>query len=170
MINKINCILVSVFLVTFFNGCSVFADKKNISQKQSNPKEVIKEDGWLITGLKNSKKSEERRVSKGLTNEGLIVFVTNYKPEGEIEVEKGQFSGTDLQKLGLSTYIFFVEEITAYDVNEKVFCYIVEIRAKDMNFSTALFFFDSDGNGTFEIVKNDSPSSKIQIPEWAKNL
>jgi hypothetical protein len=144
------------------------------NQQDASPK-VIKEGGWLIPGLSESKVKEARRRYQGY--EGMEVYFTVLKPQRDIVT---QFTPEELEhKARVLTFHnrhWLVDDITQYDINHQVFCYMVSVSMVDLSgpdktlvrymASTGIVYYDEDGDGKFETLDLGNNLRPPHIPQW----
>jgi hypothetical protein len=151
------------------------ASKSN-DEEQNRSLKIIKKDGWTIPGLKQSEIKKPRHSNDSVS--GQKIFFTVLEPKQDVITE---FAPDTLQQKAplLLNKKWLVDSITQYDINNRIFCYKVFLSIVDTNVSgevntrygasTAIVYYDEDGDGKFETLDLEDNLARPRIPQWLQN-
>ena len=161
------------------DGESVKLLDEIVNVKLAPPREpirLVKEGGWEIPGLAQSRPIRPRETLK--TRDRTVErHWTLYEPGAEIFMER-PFELTAKQKApGLKTEGLKISSIEEHDIEGRRYCYVVRTQeilrdeATNARKYPATFedflYYDEDGDGKFETLEEGlSVMSRPRIPEW----
>jgi len=131
---------------------------------------IIRNEGWEIPGLKNSRLTRERTNFKSVNGRQIFSTVFTTAMDENAALDSDFF--TDDERLTLHFFpqgmSIITRQVVALDAGGKPFCYIVEFSPRGVSAIITLFFYDNDGDGRFETVSAQSENETTKFPEWVK--
>jgi hypothetical protein len=141
---------------------------------------TVKENGWKIPGLSQSRITDPRRlVPKGYGVSGIQLHLTVLKPKREF-IETISLYGLkdDGKTLVIGERRGAVKSIIKCDIDNRVFAYIVQFvavlydpqsRRGGYGGIYGAQYFDNNGDGIFESYEPGAPfvTPALRVPEWA---
>lgn len=126
---------------------------------------VIKEEGWEIPGLKNSKVIESRK-----SESNNLITTKAYALNKRIVIKPTFLTDKELEVLRVFKGELVVYQLWGFEFEGRSFCYLLFVNPPGMGANIRLRFFDSDGDGKFESVDNGDGKSTYTpyIPDWVK--
>ncbi len=149
------------------------------SVRQSNIRRVVKEQGWEIIGLRQSRVVEPRHIFEGYGEKPAPIYATAFKPNqgfvAEVPLYYRLLEGGEV--LAITEQSISIRSIVRYDVHEKIFCYFVRGVAAFYDKKSGhggyggeygLLYYDNDGDGKFESFEQGGhiPPFIPQVPKW----
>lgn len=140
-------------------------------------KPVVKQSGWKIPGLEQSKITDARkRLPKGYGPVSVPLYLTVYKPKRNFITTISLYGLKSDQTITVSDRKVLIDGIIKCDLDGRVFMFIVRctIILEEPNGRTGysgqfgLHYFDDDGDGKFESFEGGAPfvTPDLRIPEW----
>jgi hypothetical protein len=145
---------------------------------QGKIKRIINEQGWKIPGLAQSQIVAPRGLVFIQDEKSLDVYSTWYKPKREVTTEIPSYWLTDDgEVLKTRTQTVAIQEIMRYDIEGRIFSYMVVGTAKFYDQKTGhggyggqftLYYYDDDGDGRIETYEPGGIPYKPRLPKWVK--
>ncbi len=165
--------------VVIFLFLAASANSQTLPSPISDPSDiakVIKEKGWDIPGLQQSRVLSRGIVAKGSLTGGPV-HITRFRPEQEFIVSIPTFSLSDDRKtLFLEQRDGEVNLIFKCEVNNRVFAYVVQLvevfydsknRRSGYGEIYGAHYYDNDGDGRFESYEPGHGYVKdLRVPGW----
>jgi hypothetical protein len=151
------------------------------SPTRSKWERVIKEGGWEIPGLAQSEIVDQRHSFKGYSEKPVPqLYVIAFKPSRKVIVALPQYFFRNDEEMVVRENQIEVRSIEQFDVNKKVFCYVVGGLIVISNKITGesgyagifiAVYYDNDGDGKFEAYDlRGVPAPFIpKIPKWVSH-
>ena len=165
--------------VVIFLFLSASANSQTLPSPTPDPSDipkVVKEKGWDIPGLQESRVLSRRIVPKGSLGGGAV-NTTGFKPKQELIVSIPTFRLSDDQKtLFLEQRDGEVNLIFKCEVNNRVFAYVVQLvevfydsknRRSGYGEIYGAHYYDNDGDGRFESYEpGHGYVADLRVPGW----
>lgn len=140
-------------------------------------KPVVKESGWTIPGLSESKISSPRKLLQaGYGPPATPLYITVLRPKEKFITTIPIYRLQDGQTVIIGERKVVVDVIIKCDVNNRVFAYILQctIILEEPNGRTGysgtfgVHYSDRDGDGKFESMEEAAPfvTADLRIPDW----
>lgn len=176
---KLECKMKLVPAVVIFLFLAGSANSQKLPSPTSDPSDVakvVKEKGWDIPGLQQS-----RVLSRGIAPKGSLrggaVNTTQFRPKQEFIASIQTFRLSEDQKtLFLEQRVGEVNLIFKCEVNNRVFAYVVQLvevfydsknRRSGYGEIYGAHYYDNDGDGRFESYEPGHGYVKdLRVPAW----
>jgi hypothetical protein len=167
--------IIFVLISVFFIGCNCTKNDtpqlmpSNVTVSETLLPEkrnvVIKEEGWEIPGLKNSKviKSNKLKSNNLLTTKA-------YALNKRTVIEPTFFTDNEREILRVFKGELVIYQLWGFEFEGRNYCYSLLVHPPGIGANIPLRFFDSDGDGKFESVEGGDSKliSTPYTPNWVK--